>query len=426
MSKFDGYDVSKEASQYNELKTRQSVTKNKPVIPDFQVNKTPVARNNPINFRVRESCENEYCPDKVSISFWIDSTGSMKEWPRYLLPALGKIFYKLYGSSVVKGMPDISFGSVGDVCDREVLYMNEYEMDERLNEVLRTLTMPGKGGNNIGESYDAALLASGMKSKLHCVKRGKKGLLMLLLDEPNTTGPLSADNIRRFIDSEYSGPDLTLEEIIAQVREQFVICVVVVETASSRKFNVAQWWKERLGEQYIHEIPQSLQTDQELLATTFCSIIEHHHPEMIANVHCTYAELHDLEHKELSSVTTKVQNLSIVPGVSLSDELVNKISQTLEAIKNSTTDQAFYLSVKRVGQQHVLETLLQQPIWSAVALEQLQEQMDEIYPDWCAAVNGNSPIARLFDEVLDFVRLTATQQQNINNSDEMKPSGMGL
>lgn len=135
---------------------------------------------------LRESRDSDTHPNTIPIIIALDTTGSMGNIPMYLvkdgLP-------KMVGNIIQKGVADpaILFLGVGDhECDRAPLQVGQFESgDEELDLWLTRTWLERGGGGNSGESY---LLAWYFASK-HTVsdaweKRGQKGILFTIGDEP--------------------------------------------------------------------------------------------------------------------------------------------------------------------------------------------------------------------------------------------------
>ncbi len=135
---------------------------------------------------LRESRDSDTHPNTIPIIIALDTTGSMGNIPMHLvkdgLP-------KMVGNIIQKGVADpaILFLGVGDhECDRAPLQVGQFESgDEELDLWLTRTWLERGGGGNSGESY---LLAWYFASK-HTVsdaweKRGQKGILFTIGDEP--------------------------------------------------------------------------------------------------------------------------------------------------------------------------------------------------------------------------------------------------
>jgi hypothetical protein len=135
---------------------------------------------------LRESRDSENHPNSMPIIIALDTTGSMGEIPVHLvkdgLP-------KLVSNVIQKGIPDpqILFLGVGDhECDQAPLQVGQFESGDAELDLWLTRTWIEKGGGgNAGESYLLAWYFASQHTSTDCFeKRGQKGLLFTIGDEP--------------------------------------------------------------------------------------------------------------------------------------------------------------------------------------------------------------------------------------------------
>lgn len=142
---------------------------------------------NPKGIQIRESRDSEDHQNSLPIIIALDVTGSMGNVPDYLVrEGLPHIMENILKS----GFPDpqILFLAVGDhECDSAPLQVGQFESnDEMLDKWLTDVYLEGGGGGNDGESYGLAwFFAAKYTSTDSLEKRGKKGLLFTIGDEPN-------------------------------------------------------------------------------------------------------------------------------------------------------------------------------------------------------------------------------------------------
>ena len=81
------------------------------------------------------------------------------------------------------------FLGIGDhECDRSPLQVGQFEADDELmDKWLKSIYLEGGGGGNGGESYLLAWAFAARQTLLDATKRGKKGFLFTIGDEPNLT-----------------------------------------------------------------------------------------------------------------------------------------------------------------------------------------------------------------------------------------------
>ena len=131
---------------------------------------------------IRECCENEEHPNTLPVILALDVTGSMGRAAMEVAAKLNEVIIKLLGTDM-----DIEFMvmGIGDLAyDRAPIQISQFESDIRIAEQLDKIYFEGGGGGNSFESYTAAWYMGARHTKLDCVKRGRRGLIITLGDEP--------------------------------------------------------------------------------------------------------------------------------------------------------------------------------------------------------------------------------------------------
>ena len=139
------------------------------------------SRLNPRNV-VRECCDSADHPRSVPVILALDVTGSMGPASAEVAKKMNEVMTKLYETLrdvefLVMGIGDLSY-------DRAPVQMSQFEADIRIAEQLDLVYMEHGGGGNAFESYTAAWYMGARHTRLDCWKRGKKGLLITMGDEP--------------------------------------------------------------------------------------------------------------------------------------------------------------------------------------------------------------------------------------------------
>ena len=142
----------------------------------------------------RECCDSADHPETVPVILALDVTGSMGPAAAEVARKMNEVMTSLYGR-----IPDVEFlvMGIGDLSyDRAPIQMSQFEADIRVAEQLDLVYMEHGGGGNSFESYTAAWYMASRHTRLDCWKRGKKGLLITMGDEPLNpylpAGPLAA------------------------------------------------------------------------------------------------------------------------------------------------------------------------------------------------------------------------------------------
>ncbi|MDR7209606.1 hypothetical protein [Flavobacterium piscis] len=201
---------------------------------------------NPNGITFREARDSEVHPNSVPIILGLDVTGSMGHIPHELIK---EGLPKLMGGIIQGGVPDpaLLFLGIGDhECDRYPLQVGQFESgDEELDMWLTRTYIEGGGGGNGGESYLLAWYFAAFHTKTDAFeKRGQKGLLFTVGDEPNL-GTLPASAIKEIMGQ--GQQTYTALELLKEAQKHYeVYHISVLHSDQAVRANVA--WKELLGE----------------------------------------------------------------------------------------------------------------------------------------------------------------------------------
>lgn len=139
------------------------------------------AELNPRN-AIRECRDSDEHPNTKPVILALDVTGSMGNVAMLVAKSLNPIISKLY-----EDIADIEFMimGIGDFeYDYAPLQVSQFESDIRIAHQLDKLYFEGMGGGNGYESYSAAWAFAAFNTDCDCWKRGEKGTLITLGDEP--------------------------------------------------------------------------------------------------------------------------------------------------------------------------------------------------------------------------------------------------
>lgn len=171
---------------------------------------------------VRESRDSEEHPESTPFFIALDETGSMGSVPEYLIR---NELPKLMDSLIEKGglsNPQILFMGVGDhECDRWPCQVGQFESStELITGGLSKINLEGGGGGNGGESYLLPwIIAANHTSCDSFEKRGKKGFLFTIGDEPTLTS-ISKSVLTSLTGRKYE-KDITWQEAFELAKEKF-------------------------------------------------------------------------------------------------------------------------------------------------------------------------------------------------------------
>ena len=131
---------------------------------------------------IRECCDSDDHPNSIPVILALDVTGSMGPASAEVAKKMNEVMTRLYGV-----IPDVEFMvmGIGDLAyDRAPIQISQFESDIRIAEQLDLVYMEHGGGGNAYESYTAAWYMGLRHARLDCWKRGRRGLIITMGDEP--------------------------------------------------------------------------------------------------------------------------------------------------------------------------------------------------------------------------------------------------
>jgi len=253
--------------------------------PAYQIftNKSINNAMNPHGISVRESRDSDEHPNSLAIIIALDVTGSMGSVPHHLVKeGLPKIMEGILNS----GFPDpqVLFLAIGDhECDSSPLQVGQFESnDEMLDKWLTDVYLEGGGGGNLGESYALAWYFAANHTSIDCMeKRGIKGLLFTIGDEPNLKY-YPKKSFQNIMGSGQFG-DMTSNELYEAARKSYeVFHIHVSETGAGSKKETLNEWKQLLADNVI-----PVQKHQDVSATITNEVIKHISKSSIKTIETT-------------------------------------------------------------------------------------------------------------------------------------------
>ena len=211
---------------------------------------------------VRECCDSEEHPNTIPVIIGLDVTGSMGRACVKTAQNLNTIITSLYDK-----FDDIEFMimGIGDLAyDHAPIQASQFESDVRIAEHLDKVYMERGGGGNGFESYTAAWYFGLYHTKLDCWRRGKKGIIITMGDEPLNPYlpkyPLSkvtGDNLEA---------DVETKDLYELTKEKFDIYHIAINDFDDRyqvyKSRVDKTFKDVLKENYkistLDELPSTI------------------------------------------------------------------------------------------------------------------------------------------------------------------------
>lgn len=178
---------------------------------------------------IRECCDSPEHPNTIPVLLGLDVTGSMGKSCKKAASSLNVIMKDLY-----KKYKDVEFlvGAIGDLAyDEAPIQMSQYESDIRIAEHTDNIYFEGHGGSNSYESYTAAWYFGLRHTKLDCWKRGKKGIIITLGDEP-LNPYLPKDKLEK-VTGDRLQDDVETSELYEEVIKKFDVYHIAINDADN-------------------------------------------------------------------------------------------------------------------------------------------------------------------------------------------------
>lgn len=188
---------------------------------------------NPSSVSIRYSKKgpfNEF-RDPITVLIGLDVTGSMDVIPKSLLEGrLGTLMVDLKKTfSRPNENLQISFAGIGDAkTDQAPLQVTHFESDNRFAQQLQKIWLEGGGGGNGGESYNLLWWYAAKKTHLNYVDQDKRKGILITIGDDNVHDGLTKGEIQAWLDPKYDGGDVSNQELLKAVREQYEVYHIVI------------------------------------------------------------------------------------------------------------------------------------------------------------------------------------------------------
>lgn len=206
----------------------------------------------PKNVR-RECCDSDDHPNSKPVILALDVTGSMGDGAVKVAKSLNNIMENLYDS-----VEDVEFMvmGIGDLyCDSAPIQASQFESDIRIAEQLDKIYFEGGGGGNGYESYTAAWYFGLHNCELDCWKRGKKGTIITIGDEP-LNPYLQRDALGRVLGNVGHDTLTETEDLYKAVIEKYNVYHVALDDTSTMysyyKHRIEESWVPVIGEDHLY------------------------------------------------------------------------------------------------------------------------------------------------------------------------------
>lgn len=211
---------------------------------------------NPRNV-LRECCDSAEHPCTIPVILALDVTGSMGQTAVEVAKDINVVMTRLF-----KDVKDIEFMimGIGDLsCDDAPIQISQFESDIRIAEQMDQVYFEYGGGGNAYESYTAAWYMGARHTKLDCLGRGKKGIIITLGDEQ--LNPYLPS--RPLVDA--TGDDLQgdveTKDLYREASEKFDIYHIDVDHRSWRDSDITPSWRKYLDEDHYKSVKLNAVTD---------------------------------------------------------------------------------------------------------------------------------------------------------------------
>lgn len=208
-------------------------------------------RDMDVKNKIRESRDSDEHPKSFPIIIGLDVTGSMGYIPKELIKnGFPEIMKKIMDNGVEHAQ--VCFMGIGDSeCDRAPIQVGQFETSDELTEKwLKSIYLEGGGGGNEGESYALAWYVAGrMTSTDSFEKRGKKGVLITIGDEPYLKTLRKKDAKELFGGAE---KDVDSLQLLDEARKSWDVYHINVVDYSGIQPRVQNQWKQTLGNHLIN------------------------------------------------------------------------------------------------------------------------------------------------------------------------------
>lgn len=215
---------------------------------------------------IRECRDTEEHPNTIPIILALDVTGSMGRATKACATKLDEIITRLYGK--VKDVEFLMMG-IGDLAyDSAPIQATQFESDVRIIDQTTKIWFEGGGGGNEFESYTAAWYFGLHHTDLDCWKRGKRGLIITLGDEP-LNPYLPGKDLYYILDGQKQTDfaDVETADLYKAASEKFDIYHIAIKDAESSfgryEDKIRDSWGKLLGQKclyaYSHDLPEVIE-----------------------------------------------------------------------------------------------------------------------------------------------------------------------
>ena len=175
---------------------------------------------------IRECCDSDEHKATVPVILALDVTGSMGSTAIEIQKKLNPIMQDLYKQ--VKDV-ELMVMAIGDLSyDDSPIQMSQFESDIRIAENLDRIYFENGGGGNDWESYTAAWYMASRHTKLDAWKRGRKGLVITMGDEP-LNPYLPKDELEQ-VTGDKLQDDVNTKDLLEELKDKYDVYHICVKS----------------------------------------------------------------------------------------------------------------------------------------------------------------------------------------------------
>ena len=192
---------------------------------------------------IRECCDSDEHPETIPVILALDVTGSMGGALLKTASCLNEIMQNVLGE--FKDVEFMVMGSGDLYCDNAPIQISQFESDIRIAQHLDRIWFERGGGGNYEESYSAAWYMGAKHTALDCWKRGKKGVIITIGDEPLNTR-LPAHYLQK-VTGDAVQDDIDTKALYAAAAEKFDIFHIAIDDRDDSYWRYAKAIKNTFG-----------------------------------------------------------------------------------------------------------------------------------------------------------------------------------
>lgn len=193
---------------------------------------------------IRECCDSDEHPETIPVILALDVTGSMGGALLKTASCLNEIMQNVLGE-----FKDVEFMvmGIGDLYyDDAPIQISQFESDIRIAQHLDRIWFERGGGGNHDESYSAAWYMGAKHTALDCWKRGKKGIIITIGDEP-LNSRLPAYELQK-VTGDAVQDDIDTKALYTVATEKFDIFHIAIDDNDDSYWRYAEEIKDTFGQ----------------------------------------------------------------------------------------------------------------------------------------------------------------------------------